>query len=190
MASPSLQAPIDPASLSAELDAMRPFERNRWVLSWGRREQRRLFDAVAGYASLDLDFLVPPDVGTMREVVHEGLNTLVPGTRRFAKVFCRPEGRDELWGYNRSGRISETLVGPGYFVARNFGEGELIVDYLTTPPNAPPGWPKILPNETRLSRFVYAGTQDILRGVSKHVCIGRAQKKGQWLPAWFVLVRQ
>ena len=189
MSSLLLDARIDPSELSEELNAMTGADRKRWALSLGRRQQRRLFAAVEGHAALDLDFLVPPERGTMSEVVHEGLNTL-PAFRRFAKVFCRPEGRDELWGYNRTSTLTETVVGPGYFVARAYGEGELIVDYLATPPSAPSHWPTIVANETRLSRFVYAGTQDILRGVSAQVSIGRAQKKGRWLPAWFVLVRQ
>ena len=184
-----LDSPIDPDKLSQELDAMSPAARNHWAHGLGRRQQKRLFAAVEGHAALDFDFLVPAEHGAMTEVVHEGLNTL-PAFRRFAKVFCRPEGGDELWGYNRTSKLTETVVGPGYFVTRTHGEGVLIVDYLVTPPAAPPHWPKIVANETRLSRFVYAGTQDILRRVSAHVSIGRAQKKGRWLPAWFVLVRQ
>ncbi|MFK8000043.1 MAG: hypothetical protein AB8H86_10615 [Polyangiales bacterium] len=184
-----LDSHIDPNKLAAELDAMTSATRNRWALGLGRRQQKRLFDAVEGHAALDLRFLVPPERAAMSEVVHEGLNTL-PAFRRFAKVFCRPEEGDELWGYNRTNGITETVVGPGYFVTRTHGEGELIVDYLVTPPASPSHWPEIVPNETRLSRFVYAGTQDILRRVSAHVSIGRAQKKGRWLPAWFVLVRQ
>lgn len=184
-----LKRPIHPAKLSAALDAMSATDRNRWAFGLGRRQQKNLFAAVRGHAALDLDFLVPSDRAAMSEVVHEGLNTL-PAFRRFAKVFCRPEGREELWGYNRTNAMTETVVGPGYFVTRTHGDGELIVDYLVTPPSSPPHWPAIVPNETRLSRFVYAGTQDILRRVSEHVSIGRAQKKGRWLPAWFVLVRQ
>lgn len=184
-----LDSRIDPDKLAGELDTMTSAARNRWVLGLGRREQKRLFDAVEGHGALDFDFLVPPERGAMSEVVHEGLNTL-PAFRRFAKVFCRPEEGDELWGYNRTNALTETVVGPGYFVTRPYGEGELIVDYLVTPPASLPHWPTVVANETRLSRFVYAGTQDILRRVSTHVSIGRAQKKGRWLPAWFVLVRQ
>ncbi len=184
-----LRAPIRMGELSARLDAMSQAERNEEVLRWGRRAQSRLFEAAEGHMSVDLDFLVAPEKGLMNEVVHEGLYTL-PAFRRFAKVFCRPEGRDELWGYNRTNGLLLTAVGPGYYVARRHGEGELIVDYLSVPPSAPAGWPPIRPNEERLSRFVYAGTQDVLRADSKHVSTGRAQKAGKWLPAWFVLTRQ
>jgi len=99
------------------------------------------------------------------------------------------DGR-ELWGYNRTGAFVETTVGPGYFVAypSEVG-GEVLVDYLRVPPRCPEHWPTIVPNSTRLSRFVYDGTQDILRGVSKHVTIGRATKGGKPMSAWFVLCR-
>ena len=41
----------------------------------------------------------------------------------------------------------------------------------------------------RLSRFVYYRTQDVLRGVSRHVTVGRATKGGKPMSAWFVLCR-
>jgi hypothetical protein len=48
----------------------------------------------------------------------------------------------------------------------------------------------MLPNDARLSRLVFNGTQDVLRGISKHVCIGRASRGGKWMDNWFVLVRR
>ncbi len=82
-------------------------------------------------------------------------------------------------------------MGPGYFVAYPYeNEGEVLVDYLRVPPKRPAEWPEILPNSSRLSTFVYNGTQDVLRGVSKHVTIGRAFKGGKPLSAWFVLCRE
>jgi len=71
-----------------------------------------------------------------------------------------------------------------------YGDSEVLVDYLQLPPAKLPHWPTILPNSSRLSRFVYNGTQDVLRGVSQHVSIGRAMKAGKYLPAWFVLCRE
>lgn len=65
----------------------------------------------------------------------------------------------------------------------------MLVDYTRLPTLAPKGWPRILRNEQRLSRFVYNGTQDVLRGVSKHVSIGRAMRNGKDLDNWFVLCR-
>ena len=182
---------FDPQALASALDAMSPRERRDQVLGLGRAAQRRLFDAADGVQSIELDFLVPAELPAHREVVHEGRNTL-PAFKRFAKVFCRTKERPhELAGYNRTSLLLNTTVGPGYFVARNHEVvGELLVDYLTLPTETAPGWPKIVPNSERLSRFVYHGTQDVLRGVSRHVSIGRAQKRGKWLPAWFALVRQ
>ena len=68
-------------------------------------------------------------------------------------------------------------------------ETERALDYLRVPPERPEHWPAILPNSARLSRFVYNGTRDILRGVSKHVTIGQAMKGGKPMSAWFVLCR-
>jgi hypothetical protein len=65
----------------------------------------------------------------------------------------------------------------------------VLVDYLRVPPERPDHWPPILPNSARLSKVVYNGTQDVLRGVSKHVTIGRATKGGKPMSAWFVLCR-
>lgn len=181
---------FDPQALGTALDRMSPGERKDQVLSLGRGAQRRLFDAAKGVLPIELDFLVPAELPAHREVVHEGRNTL-PAFKRFAKVFCRTKTLPhELAGYNRTSLLLNTAVGPGYFVAQNHEVvGELLVDYLTLPTEKAPSWPKIVPNSQRLSRFVYHGTQDILRGVSEHVSIGRAQKRGKWLPAWFVLVR-
>ena len=36
---------------------------------------------------------------------------------------------------------------------------------------------------------VYGGTQDVLRGVSEHVAVGRAFKGGKPMDNWFVLCR-
>ena len=172
------------------LDALSPAARLQEIRSLRPRELAALFEAAAGHRPIDLDFVVPADVAPMREVVHEGKNSL-PAFTHFAKVFCRPEeGADELWGYNRSHPLVQHVVGPGYFVLRRHEvEGELLVDYLRIPPSAPSGWPPILPNEARLSRFVYAGTQDVLRGVSAHVSIGRATRGGKPMDAWFALCR-
>ncbi len=128
----------------------------------------------------------------MTGVPHEGRNSLLLFTH-FAKVFYRAEdsviAAKELWGFNRSGPLISTAVGPGYYVAYPHGQGEVLVDYTRLPTRAPSGWPAILRNDQRLSRFVYNGTQDVLRGVSKHVTIGRATRHGKPLDNWFVLCR-
>jgi hypothetical protein len=68
--------------------------------------------------------------------------------------------------------------------------GELLVDYNLVPPAHPPEWPAIRRNESGLSRFVYGFMIDRLRGVSKHVTIGSAARKGKDMGSWFVLCRE
>ncbi|MEM7138070.1 MAG: hypothetical protein AAF500_15925 [Myxococcota bacterium] len=185
------ESTLDLPKIEAHLDGLDAESRVVEVRSLGRRQQAKLFEAAAGHRPVSLGDLVPRSAPPMQEVVHFGKNTL-PAFSTFAKVFVRPneESTERLWGYNRAGGFVETVVGPGYFVARGADDqGEVLVDYLEVPPAHPPGWPEILPNSARLSAFVYNGTQDILRGVSQHVTIGRAYKGGKPLSAWFVLCR-
>lgn len=187
----SLESP-DLTAVASHLDALESSERVAEIRTLGRAHQARLFDSAKGWRPITLADLVPIQRDAMQEVVHEGKNSL-PLFNRFAKAFVRPAPGDgkELWGYNRAGSFVETVVGPGYFVAYPFEvEGEVLVDYLRVPPKRPEHWPPILANSARLSRFVYNHTQDILRGVSAHVSIGRATKRGQPMSAWFVLCRQ
>jgi hypothetical protein len=184
-------APALPA-LTERLDGLSPEDRVLAIRSLTRRQQAALFEAAAGYRPISLLDIVPAETPPMQEVVHHGKNSL-PAFRTFAKVFCRPEkDKDEgaLWGYNRSGAFIGAVVGPGYFLTRQHGAGEVLVDYLEVPPARPAGWPEILPNSARLSRVVYYQTQDVLRGVSRHVTIGRASRKGKAMDAWFVLCRE
>jgi hypothetical protein len=179
------------AAIGFHLDALAPPERLAEVRSLGRAEQSLLFEIAEGHRPISLDDIVPPNRPPMREVVHHGKNSL-PAFSRFAKVFVRPEpDAPELWGYNRAGGFVETVVGPGYFVAYpHTVEGEVLVDYLRLPSRRLAHWPGILPNSARLSILVYNGTQDILRGVSEHVTVGRATKAGKAMSAWFVLCRE
>jgi len=182
----------DTAGIATYLDGLTHTARVDQVRSLGRRTQARLYDAAAGVRTLTLEDIVPADVPDMTAVTHLGKNTL-PVLTHFAKVFARPDGENtnELWGYNSSGDFVGTVVGPGYFVLHdNDVKGELLVDYLQLPPRAPAGWPAILPNSARLSRVVYYGMQDVLRGVSTHVTIGRATKGGKNMNAWFALCRE
>ncbi|MFO0692591.1 MAG: hypothetical protein U0230_03485 [Polyangiales bacterium] len=186
----------DMAAIRDFLDGLDPATRKHEALSLRVGQQRRLFEAARGFKALTLEDMVPSNVPSMKEVVHSGRNTLpIPGASHFAKVCVRPDGAErdsgEIWGYNRNSLLLEQAVGPGYYVLhQHAAPGELLVNYLRVPPRAPAHWPKILDNSERLSFFVYNGTQDVLRGVSKHVTIGRAQKNGQWLPAWFILCRE
>jgi hypothetical protein len=185
----------DMDAIATYLDGLDEGSRRREALSLKRPQQRRLFDAAKGVRKLTLEDMVPASVPAMHEVPHHGRNTLVPPFEYFAKVMVRPDGREEtsgeLWGYNRGPALQEAVVGPGYYVAHQHSvPDEVIVNYLRIPPRKPAHWPRILKNNERLSFFVYNGTQDILRGVSKHVTIGRAMKSGKWMPAWFILCRE
>jgi hypothetical protein len=182
---------IDIAAVEAFLDGLDSERRISEIRTLGGKHQARLFEAARGHRPISLKNIVDPTHPPMEEVIHYGKNSL-PAFSHFAKVFVRPDetGNDELWGYNRSGGFVETVVGPGYFVAYPYeNEGEILVDYLRVPPRRPAEWPEILPNSSRLSVFVYNGTQDVLRGVSQHVTIGRAFKKSKPMSAWFVLCR-
>lgn len=183
---------VDVEGLGKALDAMSPSARLEACRSLDRRAQRRLFDAAKGVRTIALEHFVPANVGAMKEVVHEGRNTL-PAFRFFQKRFCRPDGPSPLtlWGYNE--QTMRPVTGPGYFVAKphdDEGHQGVVIDYTEVPPTHPQGWPEILPNSARLSRFIYNGTRDVMRGVSTHVSIGRASRKGEWMDAWFVLCRQ
>lgn len=182
---------IDIKEVETTLDGLDPEERVSEIRALGRKHQARLFEAARGHRPISLNDLVDPAHPPMEEVVHYGKNSL-PAFSHFAKVFVRPEtaAGGELWGYNRSGGFVETVVGPGYFVAYpHESEGEILVDYLRLPDGRPEDWPEVLPNSSRLSVFVYKGMQDVLRGVSKGVTIGRGFKSGKPMPAWFVLCR-
>jgi hypothetical protein len=180
----------DLRAIAAHLDALPSDARIAECVALSGRAQARLFDAAQGFRPIGLTDLVPAEVPAMTEVPHFGRNSLLAFTR-FAKVFCRPDGevKDELWGYNRNPLgLIETIVGPGYYVAYPYSTpGEVLVDYLRTPPRKPAHWPPILPNSARLSRVVYNGTQDVLRGVTAHVSIGRAWRRGKVMDNWFVL---
>jgi hypothetical protein len=123
----------------------------------------------------------------MHEVIHRGRNTL-PAFNHFEKRFCRPSAEArELWGYNE--QSMKWAVGPGYFVTREGDAGEVVIDYYETPPRKPEGWPEIISNKARLGRFVYHEMKDFMRGLSAHVSIGRAARRGSMMDAWFVLCR-
>lgn len=180
---------IDLKALAAHLDALSSEERVAQTRTLSGADQARLFDAAQGYLPVTLQSLVPPGTAPLIGVAHEGKNSLW-AFRLFAKVFYRPdETAPELAGYNRTSGFVTACVGPGYFVAYPHEKGEVLVDYLRTPTVAPEGWPPILRNEQRLSRWVYNRTQDVLRGVSTQVSIGRAMRDGKTLDNWFVLCR-
>ena len=185
------QRPLSTDLLAAHLDRLDPGARLEQTRAISGKQMGPLFDAAD--REITLEDVVPTAVPALTEVVHNGKNSL-PAFSEFAKVFCRPDDPSiedkELWGYNRGSKLVETAVGPGYFIVRVEKPGEVLVDYYRIPPRKIPGWPPIMPNHARLSRFVFHRLQDVLRGVSKHVSIGRERRDGKYGKNYFVLCRQ
>ena len=183
---------LAPADLAGALDGLGEPERIDAVAHLKRRELAALYEAAAGNPPLHLTDFVPGTVGPRTEVIHEGKNSL-PLFTRFQKRLCRPPiaNSSELWGYNE--QANRLFTGPGYFVAHHNDRGELVIDYRFVPEaraeDLPPGWPPIIPNSARLSRFIFNGTVDVMRRVSQRVTIGRAERAGKPMDAWFALVR-
>jgi len=187
---PMILPSVDRTEIARVLDDVGEHVRLETIADLGRAELAALFDAAVATEPLDLDHFVPADVPPMTEVIHEGKNSLGLFTR-FQKRFCKPpqQGKPtELWGYNE--QSLRLFTGPGYFVAYRPSEGGVLIDYTRVPPDKPDGWPPVLPNSARLSRFIYNGTVDAMRRVSAHVSIGRAFRAGKPLDAWFVLARR
>ena len=176
--------------LADYLDALSDDDRLAQTLALEGDEQALLFDLVAGARKLSLEDLAPKTSQPLVGVLHAGKNSL-PLFTRFAKVFSVPDvatPQPERWGFNLNPALVALTVGPGYFVASEQGQ-EVLIDYTRQPPRRLLDGPRILPNDSRLSRFVYNGTKDLLRGVSKHVSIGRASRGTRQLDNWFVLCR-
>ena len=187
------EATVKPIEVARVLDDMTHAQRVAAIRAVGRAEQRRLYEAVAGFRELRMTDVVAASVPAMQPVRHYGKNTL-PAFTHFEKRFTRPPDADpnapaELWGYNEGSM--RWVTGPGYFVLRPDAErGELLVDYNLVPPAHPAGWPEIQRNERGLAQFVYGYMIDRLRGVSQHVTIGSAARKGKDLGSWFLLCRE
>jgi hypothetical protein len=187
------ETPLRLKDLAALLDGLSHEERVAWVHGVGRADQRRLYEAAAGFLPLALADLVPPTRAEGETVRHFGKNTL-PAFTWFEKRFCRPAGEDpqhpgRLYGFNF--QTMAWLTGPGYYVAyADPARPEVLVDYREVPPAAPAGWPPVRRNEVGAGRFVYGFMVDRLRRVSEHVTIGSAARKGKDLGSWFLLTRE
>lgn len=180
---------VNAAVLASHLDALDAKTRAAQALSLNRAAQARLFEVVAGARRFTLDDLAPSTTAPLHGVRHDGRNSM-PMFSRFAKLFATtPTGADERWGYNLTSSLVLTTVGPGYFVAVQQGD-EVLVDYTRLPSTPLEGAPRILRNGQRLSYFVYSGTKDVVRGVSRHVSIGRAWRGAKVLDNWFMLCRR
>lgn len=182
--------PIDMKKLSGYLDSLSNEERIAEAVTMTAKEQEKLFEAADGFMALNLEYYAPTSGGAFKEVIHHGRNSL-PLFTRFQKRFCLPDRETEQpqrWGYNH--QAMSFFTGPGYFIAKQHNDKEVVIDYFDVPPARPESWPNILPNSARLSRFVYFHTRDYMRGVSKNVSIGRAKRNDEWMPNWFVLCRE
>lgn len=180
---------VDAMGLAAFLDSLSNDARIAAIRSLKPAEQKALWDAVEAN-KLTLTHFVPADVPDLTEVIHYGYNNQIPGFRIFEKRFARPSqgGDKQLVGYNQYFLMG--LFGPGYFVARPDQFGSVVVDYYLTPTEKPAAWPPIRPNSGLLPGLVYGNMHDHMRGVSKHVSIGRAVKNGKITNNFFVLCRQ
>ena len=180
----------DLAALRHALDGVGHEARLHAVREWGGKEMAPLFEAAADNDATTLEDFVPAGVAALTEVIHHGKNSL-PVFTEFQKRFCRPgEGApsDQLWGYNE--QTLKLFTGPGYFVTHPWKDGGVVIDYTMVPGGKVSTWPAIAPNSAGLSRFIYNGTQDVMRKVSEHVTIGRARRGDVIMDNWFALVRE
>lgn len=192
-------------AIGAYLDGLDGETRWREAKQLDRDRQRTLYEKAAHARPIDIAHFVG-DAPPRREVIHDGVNTLpLPRAwKRFQKRFCRPDangnghgnGDGRLFGYNEG--PSRGVIGPGFFVAvptvdrpQWSARGGVVVDYFQVPDGpVAEGWPRVVPNDWRLQRFVYNETRDFMRRVSQHVSIGAAFKREKPLDHYFVLCRK
>lgn len=181
-----LRAGAPAKDIEAYLDGLPAAARVEEVLGITGSGVKRLYEAVKGAPTVTLEeFLPKSHQGTL---IYEGRNSL-PAFSRFQKRFLRLES-GEVIGYNH--QTMSFVTGPGYFRVREAsGEGEhgseLYFDYTVAPPKSPEGWPTYTPNESGLSRLVYAHMKDYCRRVARGVVVGKAYKKGVEQNAYFTL---
>lgn len=185
--------PFDAECVRRFLDELGHAARVAAIRSLGGRELSKLYAGVDGFKRVTLADLVPASVADLTTVRHHGKNSL-PAFTHFEKRFCRPRrgesGRTtELYGFNFQSLAPVT--GPGYFVAREAEDRpEVLIDYGCAPAERPSDWPPLRSNERGVSRLVYGFLLDTLRGVSEHVTVGSAARKGRDLHSWFALCRE
>jgi hypothetical protein len=190
------QASID--AIGRYLDDLSPEERLAETRTLNRSDQRRLYQKAEKSELITLEHFVPAGIAPLEPVHHDGRNTLpLPASLRlFQKRFCKPEdGSARLFGYNQSPFLRP--IGPGFFVAMPTkgneaweARGGVVIDYFQVPDGrVASGWPDVIPNTRGLQTFVYNGTRDYMRKVSKHVSIGAAYKGEKALDHYFILCR-
>lgn len=174
--------------ISSYLDSLNKDERIKQVITLNKKDQMRLWDLAENSKPLTLDYLVPKDAKPLEFFPFEGKNSL-PMFTRFQKVFYF-DSKKNICGYNNHAMM--WFSGPGYFMVHMNpkNDKEIQIDYTLIPKERPEGWPKIKSNDVFPAMFIYGGTKDNLRWVSKDVVIGRAFKMGETpMPNWFVLCR-
>ncbi len=180
---------IELARVTEHLESQNHPERVEQVVALKRKDQEKLWAIAEKSKPLSLSYVLPDSAEPLQYFPFEGKNSL-PLFTRFQKVFYR-DSKGNICGYNNS--PVGWLVGPGYYVCGmnpKAPEYEIQVDYTRLPEEHPPGWPRIKSNDIFPTRFVYGGTKDNLRWVSKDVVIGRAFRMGEDpMPNWFVLCR-
>lgn len=185
-----LQRPgIKLAEVTTHLDGLAHSERVAQTVALGKTEQVKLWEIAENSTPLALDYLLPRDAAPLDAFPFEGKNSL-PLFTRFQKVFYLDRSRN-ICGYNN--QDLSWFTGPGYYMVQMNpkADKEIQIDYTRHPTERPDGWPEIKSNMAIPSRFIYGGTKDNLRWVSKDVVIGRAYKMGETpMPNWFVLCRK
>jgi hypothetical protein len=193
-----LDGEASPQAVAALLDGHSQADRYTAIQRCDLARLGRLWELAAENLPID-DAHFVGEGGPLEPVAHDGWNSLpLPASaRRFQKVFCRPtDGSRRIWGYNEGD--ARWLIGPGYFqLVPTEGEpewaarGAWVVDYHRVPDGpVPEKWPKVVPNWWGLQLFVYNGTRDFMRRVSRHVSIGKPWARGMELPFVFALCRR
>lgn len=182
----------DAAEIAALLDALPLADRIAAVRSLhGTALQRALWKASASAPRVSTLEMVPADYPAMRPVIFHGKNSL-PAFTEFQKICFRPEPAAPVaWGYNET-KI-RNWIGAGYYVLHDTEAAPLggaAFDYTQLPSRTLPAWPEVRPNESGLSRFIYANMLDYMRRVSSDVFIGSAVRGGKEMGSYFVVVRE
>lgn len=157
------------------------------IRSLNARQLKRLFELAPTGAVME--DLVAKETKPHEPIIFYGKNSL-PSFSIFQKRMCRSQDGTHLLGYNH--QTMQWVTGPGYFEVHDKTDrkGQIMIDYTYKPQEQVMGWPPIKPNESGISRFVYANMKDYLKRVSEHVFIGSAAKKGKDIGQYFVLSRE
>lgn len=181
-----IAAGADQAALAAYLDGLDPEARITEARSLSGKLLAALWERCAG-SLLTLEDMVPRNAPVGEQVIFAGRNDLLM-FRLFEKRFARTKD-GAIIGYNH--QTMRPFTGPGYFTVLPAGD-EIVIDYTTEPTqdDAPADWPKVKPNASGLSHFIYKDMQDYCRRVSRDVVIGHATKFGKSIGHYFVLARR